>query len=189
MRKHFLDFIRTIVVGVVAGVMFLGASCLAQPQQESSTDRDGSLKHFLQSYVGLPPDGGDDDTQYSAAFVDLRDNGAREVVVYLSGSAWCGTGGCTMLILAPEGASYKVVTKTTVTRLPIRMLATKSNGWHDISVVARINGNEPLYESVLSYNGKTYPTNPSVPPAHRLKGKVEGKTVMSEKAEDKPLYQ
>jgi len=188
MRKRFLDFIWVVVVAVVAGVMFLGASCLAQPQQQSRTDRDGSLKHFLQSFVGLPPDEGENDTQYSAAFVDLRDDGAQEVIVYLSGSAWCGTGGCTMLILAPEGMSYKVVTKTTVTRLPIRVLTTKSNGWHDISVVARINGIEPLYDSILSFDGKTYPNNPSMPPAHRLKGKVEGKTVMSETAGDRPLY-
>ena len=175
-----------MVAVVVAGFIFLGASCLAQPQDRPGADRDNSLKHFLQSYVGVLPDEVVKDTRYSAAFVDLRDDGAKEVIVYLSGSAWCGTGGCTMLILAPEGTSYKVVTKTTVTRLPIRMLATKSNGWHDISVVARTNGVEPLYDSILSFDGKTYPGSP---PARRLGGKVERKIVIPVTADDIPLYQ
>jgi len=95
-----------------------------------------------------------------------------------------------MLILAPEGASsFKVVTKTTITRLPIRVLATKSNGWHDISVVAAGGGVQPGYDAILSFDGKTYPSNPSTSPAGRLEGKVEGKTVMPVTTEGKLLYQ
>src|SRR5208282_1408183 len=117
-------------------------------------------------------------TQYSAAFVDLKDHGAKEVIVYLSSDGWCGTGGCTMLILAPEDTSYRVVTKTTITRLPIRVLATKSNGWHDISVVVAGGGIQPGYEAELSFDGKTYPSNPSVPPAHPIDGEARGKIVV-----------
>jgi hypothetical protein len=86
--------------------------------------------------------------------VDLQDDGTKEVIVYIGGRGWRGSGGCVMLILAPDGGSYRVVTKTTVTRLPIRVLTTKSNGWHDITVIARINGIEPLYETVLVFDGK-----------------------------------
>ena len=88
-----------------------------------------SLKSFLQSYLGkpYPPFERDGPTRYSSAFVDLKDDGTKEVIVYVSGRAWCGSGGCIMLILSPEGTSYKVVTRTTITRPPIRILNTKSN--------------------------------------------------------------
>jgi len=164
------------------------AVCLTQAQPQSNSGQDQRLKEFLRNYVGIP-DEETKTTQYSIAFVDLRDDGTKEAIVYLSSDGWCGTGGCTMLILAPEATSYRVVTKTTITRLPVRVLATKSNGWHDISVVARINGNEPLYEAILSFDGRTYPSNPSTPPARRLKGKVPGETVIPVTAKDKPLYQ
>jgi hypothetical protein len=93
-----------------------------------------------------------------------------------------------MLILAPDGMSYRVITKTTVTRLPIRVLDTKSNGWHDLSVVARTSGVEPLYEASLPFDGKAYPTNPTVPPAHRLIGDAQGKILISATAKEKPVY-
>jgi hypothetical protein len=186
-RQTFLDFDLTMVA-VMAGFMFLVASCLAQPQHQPSATQGNSLKKFLQSYVGVPTDE-NIATRYSATFVDLRDDGTQEIIVYLTSDGWCGTGGCTTLILAPEGTSYRIVTTITVVRLPIRVLATKSNGWHDISVVTRINGIEPTYEAILSFDGKSYPSNPSMPPARRLDGKVEGQIVMPVTAEDKPLYQ
>lgn len=172
----------------VAGFMSLVASSFAQPQHRPSATQDSSLKNFLQSYVGVSPREVVKETRYSAAFVDLRDDGAQEAILYLFGDGWCGTGGCTTLILAPEGASYRVVTKTTVARLPIRVLTTKSNGWHDITVVARINGTAPTYEAILSFDGKTYPSNPSTPPARRLLKKVSGEVVISVATEGIPLY-
>jgi hypothetical protein len=117
----------------------------------------------------------------------LRDDGTKEVIVYLSSDGWCGTGGCTMLILAPEGTSYRVVTKVPAVRLPIRALDTKSNGWRDIGVVARKSGIEPLYEAILSFDGTSYPR--SVSEAGESNGKAQGKIVMPATAKDKPLYQ
>jgi hypothetical protein len=145
------------------------------------------LRDFLRGWVGTPTEE-TRTTRYSSAFVDLNGDGSREAIVYLSSDGWCGTGGCTMLILAPQKASYILITKTTVTHLPIRVLATKSNGWNDIGVIARTDGIEPLYEAVLSFDGKTYPSNPSVPPARQSKGKARGRIVISATAKDEPLY-
>jgi hypothetical protein len=170
------------IIGLLL-VLFQAAGCFGQ--QQPGSGQDGSLKEFLQKYVGMP-DAETKTTQYSAAFVDLRDNGTKEVIVYLSSDSWCGTGGCTMLILAPEGGSYKVVTKTPTVKLPIRILTTKSNGWHDIGVVGRINGVEPLYEAVLSFDGKTYPE--SLSDARPSQGEVQGKTVITQTAKDTLLY-
>jgi hypothetical protein len=90
-----------------------------------------------------------------------------------------------MLILAPEGTSFSVVSKIPAVRLPIRVLTTKANGWHDLGVVGRKSGNEPLCESVLSFKGKSYPY---VSDGLELRGKIEGKIVMPATAKSRPLY-
>ena len=90
-----------------------------------------------------------------------------------------------MLILAPEGTSFRAISKIPAVRLPIRVLASKTNGWHEIGVVGRISGTEPLYESVLSFNGKSYPY---VSDGAALHGKVAGRIVVPETARSRPLY-
>jgi len=178
-----------MVAVLTAIVMFTVMTGIANPQSQRprSAVEDISLRKFLQNYIGARTDE-NKTTRCSAAFVDLEDEGAEDVIVHLTSDGWCGTGGCTTLILAPDGASYRVVTKITITRLPIRVLATKSNGWHDIGVVARISGNEPLSEAILSFDGKTYPSSPSMPPARRSDAKAEGKTVMAATVESRDLY-
>ena len=147
------------------------------------------LTRFLQNYVGTPTEE-TKTTQYAAAFVDLKGGGTKDVVVYLSSGGWCGTGGCTMLILAPEGTSYRVITKVPAVRLPIWLLATKSNGWYDIGVVARKNGTEPLYEAILSFDGKSYRSSVSEGDETELfDEKAPRRMVMPATAKDEPLYQ
>jgi hypothetical protein len=153
----------------------LSVLCVAfSATAQSKPDR---LTEFLQSYVGISNEE-TKTTQYFSAFVDLRDDGTKEVIVYLSSDGWCGTGGCTMLLLAPEDSSYRVITRTTITRPPIRVLTTKTNGWHDLGVWVQGGGIQPGYEAKLSFNGKKYPGNPSAPPAQRLTRKVAGKIVV-----------
>jgi hypothetical protein len=149
------------------------------------------LAEFLQDYLGKPYPLFEQEwaTRYSSALVDLKDDGTKEVIVYVTGRAWCGTGGCTMLILTPEGEFYRVITKTTVTRLPIRVLNTKSNGWHDISVVARTSGTESLSEVILPFDGETYPISLSMTSTRRPNGKVQGEIVMPVTAKGRLLYQ
>jgi hypothetical protein len=174
------------VVILVTCCVFLAAACFAHPQYQPSSNQEDSLTTFLRDYVGNSEVG--KTTRYSSALVDLKDDGAREVIVYLTGDGWCGTGGCTTLVLEPEGPSYRVVTKITITRPPIRVLTSRSNGWHDISVVARINGIEPAHDAVLSFDGKSYPGNPTAPPS-RKKTAAGGKIVVPYAGEGTPLFQ
>lgn len=178
MRKGFLDFFLITVVGVVACSMLLAASGLAQSQNQRSSSAEDPLKRFLQEYVGNRRTRNGEPALYFAAFVDLRDDGAQEVVVYLIGPEWCGSGGCTTLILAPKDSSYKVITKITISRPPIRVLTSKSNGWHDIAVRVQGGGITRAYEAKLSFNGKTYPRNPSTLPARRLVKKIAGEVIV-----------
>ncbi len=104
-----------------------------------------SLKRFLQNYVGNPPADSDKGMRYLDAWVDLNGDGKKEVIVYLLG--WCGSGGCSTLILEPKDSSYTVVTEMTVTQLPIRMLTTTSHGWHDLSVLVWGGGIQEGHEA------------------------------------------
>ena len=127
-------------------------------------------------------------TRYVAAFVHLRDDKGQQVIVYLVGPSWCGTGGCTALILVPKDSSYAVLTAISLAQQPIRILVTKTNGWHDLGVWVQGGGIQPGYEAKLSFDGKSYPGNPTVPPAQPLSTKAKGKVVVSYSAAGKPLY-
>ncbi|MEO8050055.1 MAG: hypothetical protein ABI833_06525 [Acidobacteriota bacterium] len=118
-------------------------------------------------------------TRYFAAFLDLNSDGKKEAIVYLLGRGWCGSGGCNTIILTRDGASWKVLDEVTITRPPIRVLSKTSHGWHSISVVVVGGGIQPGYEAELSFDGKTYPHSPSVPPARPLIGKVAGQVVIA----------
>ena len=180
--------ICSIPLRALAITYAISVACLAQPQQEPKQKKEDSVKKFLQDYLRNPRIDEDRTTRYSPAFVDLREDGTQEVIVYLRGPNWCGNGGCTTLILIPEGPSYGVVAKITIAKLPIRVLTTKSYGWHDIAVRVQGGGIAQAYEARLSFNGKRYPSNPSVPPAQRLTEKVAGEVVIPPEAEGTPLY-
>src|SRR5436190_1567725 len=112
----------------------------------------------------------------------------NEAIVYLMGGEWCGSGGCTMLILASEASSFRVVTKITITRPPIRVLSSTSHGWHSIGVWVAGGRIEPAFEAELSFDGKSYPGNPSVPPARRLAAQVAGNVVIPSSQAGMPLF-
>ncbi len=174
-----------------ACLVLLATICFCQAQDTKNGTKEALLKKFLQSYVEKSEAAFEREkgkTRYYAAFVDLNDDGKKEAIVYIVGGAWCGTGGCPMLILRTEGHSYHVITETGITQLPIRMLKTKSNGWHDLSVVVAGGGIQPGYEAKLSFDGESYPTNPSVSPAEKIEGKIPGTTLVPDTMKFWPLY-
>jgi hypothetical protein len=160
-RQLFVRIVRRVALIVLEVCFFTRAtpSLLAQTSQGAHTR--GGVSVFLRNFLGS----GDKETRYAVAFLNLNRDRASEAIVYLSGDRWCGSGGCTMLILAPAGASYRVVTKTTITRLPIRVLKTRTNGWADLSVRVQGGGILTAYQAVLRFDGSTYPENPSTLPA------------------------
>jgi hypothetical protein len=178
MRKNLLRVFFILVAFLAGCSTLLVASCLAQSGHPTITAQEMVLKTFLQGYSKDPRMDEYRTTRYFPAFVDLKDDGTQEVIVYLTNDGWCGSGGCTTLILAPKDSSYRVVTKITITRPPVRVLATKSNGWHDLAVRVQGGGVVSPYEAKLSFNGRTYPRNPSVDPARRLTGEVPGKVAV-----------
>jgi len=117
------------------------------------------------------------ETRYIDASADLNGDGQAELIVHVIGSMACGTGGCTTLVFTPDEASgFRLVTAISVTRPPIRMSAQTTNGWHNLIVHVSGGGATP-HDAELAFDGRTYPSNPSVPPAKPAPG-YEGATVL-----------
>jgi hypothetical protein len=139
---------------------------------EPSARANRSLRAFLRTFDANLKD------HFIASFADLNGDGRPEAIVYLR-SNWCGSGGCTMLILEQGRDSSRLLTEVSITRPPIRLLRTKSNGWRDIGVWVQGGGIQQGYEAELRFDGKTYPSNPSMPPARPLRDRVEGETLIA----------
>lgn len=143
------------------------------------------LEAFLKRYVD-DHRVARDQTRYAAAFVHLNKGGSRQVVVYLSGDAWCGSGGCTTLVLTKPGSDFQVISKITISNLPIRVLDSVSHGWRELSVVVEGGGIQPGYEAALPFDGARYASNPSVPPAKRM-SRRQGRVLIPEGDMGRPL--
>jgi hypothetical protein len=133
----------------------------AQPRPPLDGQTRQSLEAFLDTFEGGTKH------HYIASLVDLNGDRRPEAIVYLTGSTWCGSGGCTTLVLKRHEASWQLVTEIGITRLPIRAFAARSNGWRNLGVWVQGGGIQPGYEAELSFNGKQYPSNPTVAPARR----------------------
>ena len=130
----------------------------------------------------------DQTARYAVAFPDLDGDGKPEAIVYLVSRDSCGTGGCDTVILSYVGESWKVITKVSITRPPIRLLKSKSNSWYDLGVWVQGGGIQPGYEAQLRFDGAMYPENPSVPPAKHLGAKPPGAVMISASQTLTPLY-
>jgi hypothetical protein len=89
-----------------------------------------------------------------------------------------------MLVLTPEGGTFRTVSNSAITNLPIRVLPARSNCWRSLAVTVQGGGIQPGYEAELRYDGKEYPSNPSVPPAEKLSGTPPGEVLIPQAAYD-----
>lgn len=169
-------------------LMVVGASAVSQVQESTAPNQPTEpLKAYLRSYLILGGKVPPDKTTRIAAVRVKADNGKPEDVVYVSGQRWCGSGGCTLLLLEPAESTFKVLGKVTIVQLPVRLLPSMKNGYPDIGVTVQGGGIQTGYEAVLSFNGESYPRNPSLPPARKATV-VQGKVIIANTEGSVPLY-
>jgi hypothetical protein len=96
---------------------------------------------------------------YSKRFIffeyDLNDDGKKEILVGLTGSYFCGSGGCTQYILDNQGM---VISRFTVSDYPVVIDTEKSQGWKNLFIPS---GGK---NRIVKFDGKKYPSNPSLQP-------------------------
>lgn len=90
---------------------------------------------------------------------DLNDDGKNEIFVGFTGPYFCGSGGCTELLLDSQG---KLITQFTVSGYPVVIDNNKTNGWKDLFIQS---GSK---HHIMKFDGKKYPSNPSVQPELKL---------------------
>ena len=95
----------------------------------------------------------DSDRKFQMYKIDLNNDGNDEVFVRFLTPYFCGTGGCTFLLL---DSKEKIITNFTVTNAPIFAEQTYKNDWQILLV--RDAG---VFKELVYKNG-SYPTNPSL---------------------------
>ena len=88
---------------------------------------------------------------------NLNKDPEKEIFVGLTGSNFCGSGGCTVLLLSSKG---DLISRFTVTGNPILIGDTNTKGWKDL--ILHSDGKDHL----MKFDGKTYPSNPSTQPVY-----------------------
>lgn len=178
---------RDPALALLLAVAAAGCSA-ADPPSSGEQGADGELLALLRHRFSSGNHERDASGRYSLAMADLDADGVPEALVYVSGERWCGSGGCHLIVLDREGRSWREVTSLTITWPPIRLLETRTNGWRDIGVSVSGGGIRPRYEALLRFDGRSYPSNPSVSPAQPAPPRARGEILIPRDAESLPLF-
>ncbi|EPE2693688.1 hypothetical protein L1D94_02075 [Vibrio alginolyticus] len=155
---------------ILNGLFFVGSftlvGCTATDNMPTETKQPAPkinsvsaevISSWIDSKV-LAPEGlslEQDNLRYLSGSADLNSDGKAEYIVLLQDRYFCGSGGCSAYMFDNEG---NVINRMSVTRTPIVLADSYSNGWQDFIVWS--NGSYRL----MSYNGESYPSNPSLEP-------------------------
>jgi len=93
------------------------------------------------------------DRKFQFYRIDLNGDGNDEIFVRFMGPYFCGSGGCTFLLLDQYG---EIITRFSVTRAPIFVEPTKVNEWSLLLV------KDAGVFKELTFQDGSYPANPSV---------------------------
>jgi uncharacterized protein YecT (DUF1311 family) len=144
--------------GVIVGFLVASIFGVATPCRATSGRLPSDVEVVLHTQYGVP----DAEIRYRDGTVDLDDDGRDELLVHVVGSTACGSGGCPTLIFTPTRSGYRLVSTIAVTRTPIGVSATTTDGWRDL--IVRVSGGGTRARDVeLLFDGTSYPANPTVP--------------------------
>ena len=100
-----------------------------------------------------------DKDDLSARFWTSRLPGTSLILAYVQSQGDCGTGGCTLLLLRPNGASFKVESYYPAILRPVTLLPTRHSDQPDLGVRCRCASTEngwAVYQVPLRFNGWRY---------------------------------
>ena len=138
------------------------SGCMSPPE---------ALQHFLHQGGWGTPD------TYVVALHDLNSDGAPEAVVLLTGPDWCGSGGCTMLVVEQHGPTWHLISKTTLVHPPVLALERKRSGWQSLGVTLG-GGGLAYHPVVLDFRHGHYPASPIMAPPLPAASSLSGETLI-----------
>ena len=98
------------------------------------------------------------------SFFTTFENDVTLRLAYLFGSQFCGSGGCTMLVLRESEKGYQVISRISTIRETVVVSNQRSNGYPDL-IAYTAGGGLPAAYRRLRFNGTSYPTNATAEPA------------------------
>jgi len=107
-----------------------------------SLDTTSALSAAVREHLQVRED--EKPPSFRHALVDLNDDGLLDAVVLMTSAAYCGSGGCKMLVFRNTGNDYKFVSGSTIANTPIRVAGERSHGWSTLIVHVRGGGLAPL---------------------------------------------
>jgi hypothetical protein len=135
--------------------------------------RDAGLEEAIRRELGS------DGFSYAYNRVSLSSRSEAEFLVYLRGADYCGSGGCTSLVFATRNGQFRLISRLTLVRTPIIVSSHRTNGWNDLIVFVAGGGIQQGFYSVLPFNGREYPENPTIKPAIPPRQTVTGIAYLS----------
>jgi hypothetical protein len=160
-------------IGPLCGFMLLSSHGAAFADSKVQIDKiqDQNLTRALLDFEVV------ESTPYTKEYVDLNGDDVPEAIVYLVGPHWCGSGGCTLLILKQESSKWQVMSKIPTVNTPIQTLASKGQQWQDLAVI-QVGGGELTPKTVLiNFKAGKYAKRGTV----SLESLQQGKVVIPEK--------
>lgn len=129
------------------------------PDVPFTTDEDAELEaailRAVPDYTPEMVNPGTGPARYIYGRTDLNDDGREEVLVYLLGSIFCGSGGCDLLILNDRERGYAQVASLSIARTPVVVAAGAENGWRTIFKMESGGGAAPSWVR-YTFDGSTY---------------------------------
>ncbi len=117
-----------------------------------------SSPDYTREIVEIGGQGG----RYVYSRVDLNNDGREEVFVYLLGSIFCGTGGCSMMLLTEAEGGYSLINNFPISRSPVIVSAGKTNGWSNLIRLESGGGARASYVR-HTFNGREYTEQERMP--------------------------
>ena len=142
--------------------------------KKSETIKDIGVENAILEAYNLQR--GVDPVYYSYVKIDLNNDSIPEYFVYAYGPMLSGSGGGSALIL---NSDYKEISRFTLVQTPIIINNHRTKNWKDIIMTVSGGGATPA-TAIMKFNGKTYPSNPSLQPTLGAHDYVDGVKIFTE---------
>jgi heat shock protein HslJ len=126
-------------------------------EQAADTAIEAALLTAFPSYTRSSAGAGDAGAKARYVYnrVDLNGDTQEEVLAYVSGRDFCGTGGCPLLLLGRDAKGYKVINSFPVSRLPVTVSPQRTGGWNNL-VRLESGGGAPASYVTHAFDGTHY---------------------------------